>query len=522
MYIHYIYSLISVNMLIPKTILKNQKKKNILNQRRNNTNNSTNNNKQKKVRFDINLNKVKKFDSSLEPITISNENSPIISPVLLPLDISSSDSDIEEFPESCWFNNLNVLPSLVSFDKTFNSFYMQDHISDEYLDYFAKGNIEEEEEDVDQDRVDNNEDDFLSMDHKEFHSWKVISMNFTPSDKYQSDTFIKLASITQESNKVIGFLVVNNLNFEKLIEVKFTFNNWENIHYVNASFDRSIDSKFDRFRFTIDLDRYKFFLNFKNLIGDNESKINLQFCCKYDVNNETYYDNNDYQNYNIQLQCNRTSPPSPRTSLTHTPNTNSNNIQQTSRQGVPSHSRTFSDDTDYFNSSPLKHLYHGIEPSKAFLSSPNLQSLSNSINNSDHLDMKSLSSTSDLSLSSSLSSSSTYSFTNYSGKTKDDRGKNASASNSNNNYKTLNHYNDLEYYSNFFSAPLDGSDSRSVESDSTLQPTQTNVAASAGASPTIKATSTSDYKNLMESYCFYPTEQAGDSKTQVKLSNIKS
>ena len=91
--------------------------------------------KAKNVRFDLFSTTIKRFDSKDEPITISNENSPIMSPILFPVRTnhlrrgdeygyySSGDGNGEDDDESCWFNNLSVLPNLVKFDKKFNNIY---------------------------------------------------------------------------------------------------------------------------------------------------------------------------------------------------------------------------------------------------------------------------------------------------------------------------------------------------------------------------------------------------------------
>ncbi|CAL9736844.1 hypothetical protein MOSE0_K09010 [Monosporozyma servazzii] len=469
-----------------------------------------NSNKYKNVRFDLYSTTIKRFDSNDEPITISNENSPIMSPILFPIRTnhlrrsgergfhSSRNCNSLEDDESCWFNDLNILPDLVKLDKKFNNIYKKNKLlkhnnSDHYsaqseLDSFYKENdlsLSDFDLSDNDDDFSNDDDDDATLDNCDHirsgsridfidgtdsegnndlmtHSnerlisdvdirWKLIGQNVpsTPTsfnlsndlsiEQYLDGQNIKLFKLEQSNiteNKLYGFLIVNNLNFEKLIEIKFSFNDWNNIHYINSTFKRSLTSKFDEFQFVIDLNRYKFFLQIKDLLN---KQIKIDLCCRYDVGKETYFDNNNYQNYmltltkilndteinynnskKLPLSDNLSSLPSssstslspPPTSLASLPsppsltslhnnsytnyymnNTNINkNVEgkgsnKTStatsnnnthgykfvnnnkfvvpmtqrvfnRNGDLSLSRTFSEDTDYFNTSPLKHLYH--------------------------------------------------------------------------------------------------------------------------------------------------------------------
>lgn len=177
--------------------------------------------------------------------------------------------------------------------------------------------------------------------------------------------------------QISGLIFVNNLNFEKNIEIKFTLSNWSDIHYINARFNKSITSKIDEFRFVIDISALKLNLVSKNLIfaKSNERKtnciLNLQFCCRYDVNNlsnKTFYDNNDYRNYEVTISLstvinlNRGVSKFLKHDSKHAPlmltdcNTDVNIMKN--NENVKKPLRKFNDDTDYFNDSPLKHKFH--------------------------------------------------------------------------------------------------------------------------------------------------------------------
>ncbi|CCE63742.1 hypothetical protein TPHA_0F02620 [Tetrapisispora phaffii CBS 4417] len=242
------------------------------------------------------------------------------------------------------------------------------------------------------------------------HTPEIVQSNSILEKKlfeYLDHSNIRLNSIDQVSDIIIGSIFVNNLNFEKHIEVKFTFNDWKDIHYVTAQYNKSITKSIDQFEFKIDLDSFKHILQFKGLIYNNKDtrfsncEFNIDLCCRYLVNNETYYDNNNYENYQIYLsletenllysdklddtrqepvidnsthslirndklkpeQCNNYENNKTKIQkfnnsflddfITTTTLTHNSNPSKTANI-----SRKFSVNTDYYNTSPLKHLYH--------------------------------------------------------------------------------------------------------------------------------------------------------------------
>lgn len=367
----------------------------------------------KNVRFAPELTTVKKFDSDSEPISISSSNQS--SPESIPLDVR------DEVPEyslpPILFNTLPIRGSLTSKenDIMFRLGYDDDDQDVRDIDDDEDGMLPLSGE------VGDDEDmglDGLDVDSFDIVDCKIVDTNLVPFIKkfqlnqYKYDQYkdistiekmifdylhgnnIKLHSLTKKSDKLHGLLYVNNLNFEKFIELKFSFNGWQDIHYTTASYRKSITERIDEFKFSIDLMALKYILKSKNLIyceSVNQDDytychLNMELCCRYDVNNETYYDNNNYNNYQFSLvivtapiyvlqaqltksqsepslsmrndedDCKKAPEKSKpdfqsdfltTTTLSHNSNFNHN-----------SYSRRFSDDTDYYNTSPLKHLYH--------------------------------------------------------------------------------------------------------------------------------------------------------------------
>lgn len=344
---------------------------------------SNNNKRKKNVRFSRNLTVVKKFDKFAEPITISNSNSPDLSPLLIPLDHSEED-------DSCWFHDLSLVPRLIDIENNFNDFNNSNNsrkklfsLDDEDIDE----DIEEDENDNDflnnyilsneniRKFENNSQNDFsYSISNNNIISkWELIKTNIINSNLILTNDFInffmhkqmiKIQSLKiNNENKLIGYLIVNNLAFEKYIEIKFTFNNWLNIHYVNASYNKTISENFDQFKFIIDINSFKFFLNLKNLMASDF--LNIELCCRYDVRHETYYDNNNYNNYKITLRKpqlnNSISVPRSVKPLVQIPKKIDSNVNSSGKH----HTRTFSADTDFFNTSPLKNIYYNNNCTKS-------------------------------------------------------------------------------------------------------------------------------------------------------------
>ncbi|EDO14854.1 hypothetical protein Kpol_345p2 [Vanderwaltozyma polyspora DSM 70294] len=393
----------------------------------------------KNVRFAPQLTKVKRFDCNSEPISISNENSP----TLYPLDnfskfnfnssrgssIINNDEDGDgDDADGLWFSKLADTSSYTF--KNFNLDYDSDTSLEDYQ--FLNNNIITNSSHPDalllkhdnlnvlndssllsknNNNNNNNENTFIDNSSFIIKDWNLANTNVSPYT-YNQDTIytylnnqnIRLHSLKQlpnETDKIYGLIYVNNLNFEKFIEIKFSFNNWQDIHYVTASFNKSINSNIDEFKFVIDLNSLKYTLQFKGLIYNDfnsnspitNCNLNVNLCCRYDVNNETYYDNNNYENYQISLLVRTEAIITQDAKIIKQQSTapikqdiekNSQKISSTdsflsdflttttlthSNKQLASTSRKFSEHTDYYNTSPLKHLYHNdttpIKPAKS-------------------------------------------------------------------------------------------------------------------------------------------------------------
>ncbi|AMD22874.1 HHR105Cp [Eremothecium sinecaudum] len=400
----------------------------------------------KNVRFAPQLAQVKRFDLNSEPISISSESSPGMAAL----------DQLEELGETVldkfWFGTPSFgrmkfrMPPSKSVPK-FSLDYDSDDSDEKQLDVenadddYSSFDSSEDECDVEDDFVPNEpadtpDEDISStvggtrcVEQLMISHWELQSSNLVPFHSSNVDVpfqeqlldflqghNIKLSKISlTDMHTIKGQIYVTNLNFEKFIEVKFSFNEWKDIHYVSAQYLRTVTPKVDEFNFTIDLSSYKYFMKVKSLLYcDYDAKqtwcpVTMALCCRYDVNGETYYDNNNYENFQINARClTMCMPPSAKMRTSNKPNSKRkvslSNCDVPTRKGRntanllfgkghkimpltksfsydfllnfkskstisppiagntssvrPSIGRTFSEGTDYFNTSPLKHVYH--------------------------------------------------------------------------------------------------------------------------------------------------------------------
>ncbi|SCU84135.1 LAMI_0C06392g1_1 [Lachancea mirantina] len=368
----------------------------------------------KSVRFAPQLTTVKRFDVGLEPISISTENSPRMAPRTAPrisplvaLDaylsdcVDSSDScDDADGDDEFWFGTAlsrSKLPlSTVAWAPVGGSAATGVPGSSG-----APGASAASAASAEAAQVPGSAQPAFTV-----ASWALESTNIAPLVArraldlqshilaYLQGNNIKLSSISTclDSNKLQGLIYVANLNFEKFIEVKCTFNSWRDVHYVTAHYHRTVTDAIDEFRFQIDLAGLDFFMQRRGLLycSDKHSEtvchLQLELCCRYDVNGDTFYDNNNYQNYQVALTAttrpamsrpaNGLGPDhfqafdhrleaalplrgSPATAKPFTPDfLVTTTLTHEPHNGSRAAGRRFSKNTDYYNTSPLKHLFH--------------------------------------------------------------------------------------------------------------------------------------------------------------------
>lgn len=133
--------------------------------------------------------------------------------------------------------------------------------------------------------------------------WRVSGLNmesmlvsqkrfFSDSDEkvVGTSSAVQLKAVTVK-RLLLGGVLVKNLAFEKLVSVRYTDDGWDSFRETKALYVKSLDPTLDKFQFEIDLDSLK----------PDVFRTDLEFCVKYSVGNETYWDSNEGHNYNVHL-----------------------------------------------------------------------------------------------------------------------------------------------------------------------------------------------------------------------------
>ncbi len=97
---------------------------------------------------------------------------------------------------------------------------------------------------------------------------------------YQPDRFY---------NRLIISVIIKNLAYNKVVKIVYTMDNWNTVQEGFASMKMA--SKYD-----VDLEHWEFMRDVDGFQGT------IQYCIAYEVNGQTYWDNNDGQNYSITVE----------------------------------------------------------------------------------------------------------------------------------------------------------------------------------------------------------------------------
>ena len=105
--------------------------------------------------------------------------------------------------------------------------------------------------------------------------------------------------ISSEGSMLVGQILVKNIAYRKNVTVRFTFDHWRTISETNAFYDTRLndgtipkDHTYDRFTFQIKL---------RDFINDFSTFQCMDFCVRYNVANQEFWDNNSGNNYRVSF-----------------------------------------------------------------------------------------------------------------------------------------------------------------------------------------------------------------------------
>ncbi|EJT49906.1 protein phosphatase regulator [Trichosporon asahii var. asahii CBS 2479] len=125
--------------------------------------------------------------------------------------------------------------------------------------------------------------------------------NFPTIHGPDEDVYLESLGLNEERTALRGVVLCRNIAFEKWVAVRFTFDWWQTVSEVTASYKESIrGGSFDRFQFTLKLD---------DLLDRIDEKT-LFLCIRYNTAGREIWDSNGGQNYHVLFDLKAPKTPS--------------------------------------------------------------------------------------------------------------------------------------------------------------------------------------------------------------------
>uniref|UniRef100_A0A0N4U5A5 CBM21 domain-containing protein n=1 Tax=Dracunculus medinensis TaxID=318479 RepID=A0A0N4U5A5_DRAME len=125
----------------------------------------------------------------------------------------------------------------------------------------------------------------------------LVPLNFSNRSQAEISNIIQTQRVSLDSVNFIGMNItgtidVLNVTMDKRVYVRYTFDAWKTSIDSQAKYSKAIgeDGAIDAFNFLIVL----------------PPTASCEFCIHYNVNGESYWDNNDEKNYIVQVIANKT------------------------------------------------------------------------------------------------------------------------------------------------------------------------------------------------------------------------
>ncbi|XP_059387971.1 protein phosphatase 1 regulatory subunit 3C-B-like isoform X3 [Carassius carassius] len=92
-----------------------------------------------------------------------------------------------------------------------------------------------------------------------------------------------------QERSLTGTVKVSNVSFEKMVNVRITFNSWKSYADIPCTYMNNVYG-------CEDVDTFSFSINLPSFVPPHEQ---VEFCISYKTNDTTYWDNNDGKNYKL-------------------------------------------------------------------------------------------------------------------------------------------------------------------------------------------------------------------------------
>lgn len=176
--------------------------------------------------------------------------------------------------------------------------------------------------------------------------------------------FLERCFLNIDKTLIIGQVAVKNLSFKKIVQIKYTLDNWLTITNIDAVYTNDIPrilkkSGYDRFVFQLSTPLlFEKFYKF----NDYNTLPKVEFCIKFSIGNQIFWDNNHLKNYTLVFMSNKSSENSTNNSSSPTIKSDINSIKK-SLKNFHFHSKNQKDGDALSN--PLN---FSIDPNKNIIS----------------------------------------------------------------------------------------------------------------------------------------------------------
>ncbi|XP_048843741.1 protein phosphatase 1 regulatory subunit 3C-B isoform X1 [Brienomyrus brachyistius] len=101
--------------------------------------------------------------------------------------------------------------------------------------------------------------------------------------------FVCLENCTLQERSLAGTVKVKNISFEKMVQVRITFDTWKTFTDIDCTFMNNVYG-------CTDTDTFSFVVDLPSTMPHDER---VEFCVFYKTQDQTYWDNNDGKNYGL-------------------------------------------------------------------------------------------------------------------------------------------------------------------------------------------------------------------------------
>ncbi|CAG8804574.1 32832_t:CDS:2, partial [Racocetra persica] len=144
--------------------------------------------------------------------------------------------------------------------------------------------------------------------------------------------FVESVFLSSDKRKLLGRIQVQNIAFQKSVEVRYTFDFWQTVSEVSANYAEGVPDKDSRNSFDLFIFAIELIDNSRNQIDGKT----MYFAVRYKVNGRDYWDNNNGSNYQVNFK--RLGTSSSQSSSNKYKNSNSR-TSSTSKWSTPTNNR---------------------------------------------------------------------------------------------------------------------------------------------------------------------------------------